>query len=189
MIALLGSPGSEWWDDTTTPSRETASDVIEVTLDAAGSQLRAALGAPERWAWGRLHELTAAEATFGTSGIGPLEWYFNMGPFALPGAAGALANNYYRSAAAYPNPDDPAYRPAGIDRLFRVINGPSYRLTIDMSDLEGARIVTSTGQSGNPFDRHYGDLIDPWASGGTVPLPWSAAAIGRATVSTLTLLP
>ena len=36
---------------------------------------------------------------------------------------------------------------------------------IDLSDLDGARIVQTTGQSGNPFDSHYGDLIDDWATG------------------------
>ena len=58
-----------------------------------------------------------------------------------------------------------------------------------MVDPDAARIVITTGQSGNPFDRHYGDLIGTWATGGTVPLPFSAAAIGTATVSTLTLSP
>jgi penicillin amidase len=133
--------------------------------------------------------LNAVEPTFGTSRIGPLEWYFNSGPFAVPGAAGALYNNYYRSSAAYPNPDDPAYRPPGIDRLFWVTNGPSYRLTIDLGDLDGARIVSSSGQSGNPFDRHYGDLLPAWANGGTVPLPFSASAIARGAAATLTLTP
>ena len=28
------------------------------------------------------------------------------------------------------------------------------------------KVSDSTGQSGNPFDRHYGDLIDLWALAG-----------------------
>ena len=56
-------------------------------------------------------------------------------------------------------------------------NMPSYRLTIDMSDLDGARLVITTGQSGNPFDRHYDDQIGPWTAGETVPLPFTPAAI------------
>ena len=59
--------------------------------------------------------------------------------------------------------------------MFGVTNGPSYRLTIDMGDIDGARIVITTGQSGNPFDPHYGDLIPLWAAGETVPLPFSPA--------------
>jgi len=38
---------------------------------------------------------------------------------------------------------------------------------------DGARIVITTGQSGNPFDRHYGDLIPAWLNGSLVPLPFS----------------
>jgi penicillin amidase len=58
-----------------------------------------------------------------------------------------------------------------------------------MSDLDGARIVITTGQAGNPFDRHYNDQIDLWGSGRTVPLPFTADAIAAAAVSTLTLTP
>ncbi|HEY7702416.1 MAG TPA: penicillin acylase family protein, partial [Candidatus Limnocylindrales bacterium] len=90
---------------------------------------------------------------------------------------------------AYPDPQDPEFEPVGIDRLFTVTNLPSYRLTIDMSDLDGARIVITTGQSGQPFDRHYTDQIDAWRTGGTLPLPFTPAAIDAATVATLTLEP
>jgi penicillin amidase len=123
------------------------------------------------------------------SGIGPLEWYFNDGPHAVPGTAGAINNTYYRFSSAYPDPEDPAFEPVGIDRVFRVTNLPSYRLTIDMADLDGARIVITTGQAGNPFDRHYNDQIDLWRSGDTVPLPFTPEAIARAAVSSLTLTP
>jgi acyl-homoserine lactone acylase PvdQ len=103
--------------------------------------------------------------------------------------AGAITNTYYRFAFAYPDPDDPEYEPVGMDRVFDVTNLPSYRLTIDMSDLDGARIVITTGQAGNPFDRHYNDQIDLWRTGRTVPLPFSPVAIDQAAASVLTLTP
>jgi hypothetical protein len=40
------------------------------------------------------------------------------------------------------------YVPVGIDHVFDVTNLPSYRLTIEMSDLDGARIVITTGPGG-----------------------------------------
>ena len=158
-------------------------------MDEAGSELRAAIGSPDRWSWGRLHTATFREATLGQSGIGPLEWYFDDGPHPVPGTAGAINNTYFRFSSAYPDPNKPDYRPVGIDHVFDVTNLPSYRLTIDMHDLDGARIVITTGQAGNPFDRHYNDQIDLWRSGGTVPLPFTARAIDEAAVSTLTLQP
>ncbi len=190
MIALLDHPASDWWDDITTEGRkETAPDIIAAALDATGADLRAALGDPKDWTWGRLHAATFREQTLGTSGIGPLEWYFNKGPYPLGGAAGAVDNTYYRPSRAYADPHDPDYTPVGFAGVFEVTNLPSYRFTIDMGDPDGARIVQTTGQSGNPLDGHYGDLIDEWASGATVPLPFSRSAVEAAASKRLELVP
>jgi penicillin amidase len=187
---LLEDPADPWWDDvTTTDVTETGDVIVARALDEAGAELRAALGDPVDWMWGRLHTATFREGTLGESGIGPLEWYFNHGPVDVGGAAGAADNTSYRISRAYPDPTDPAFVPQGLETLFTITNLPSYRLVIDMSDLDGARIVITTGQSGNPFDGHYGDLVDPWRTGGTVPLPFTRAAIEAATVATLTLSP
>jgi penicillin amidase len=187
---MLDEPASAWWDDTRTADRvEQAPEIVALALDQAGAELRDAIGSPDRWSWGRLHTATFREATLGASGVGPLEWYFNDGPHAVPGTAGAINNTYYRFSRAYPDPDDPAFEPVGIDGVFAVTNLPSYRLTIDMGDLDGARIVITTGQAGNPFDRHYNDQIDLWRRGETVPLPFTPESIARAAVSTLTLTP
>ena len=86
-------------------------------------------------------------------------------------------------------PTDPDNVPVGNDHVFDMTNMPSYRLTIDMRDLDGARLIITTGQSGNPFVRHYNDQIGPWIEGGTVPLPFTPAAISAAEVSALTLTP
>jgi penicillin amidase len=191
LTNLLSDPTSSWWDDATTSDvTETAATVVAAAMDAAGAGLRGVLGDPDRWTWGRLHTATFREATIGTaSGIGPLEWYYNAGPAPVAGAAGAIDNTYYQLGRAYPDPDDPEAEVLGLDRLFTVTNLPSYRLAIDMGDLDGARIVITTGQAGNPFDRHYTDQIDPWRSGGSLPLPFTPAAIERATTATLSLTP
>jgi len=79
--------------------------------------------------------------------------------------------------------------PVGPEGVFDVTNLPSLRFAIDMSDLDGARAIITTGQSGNPFDRHYNDMVGPWLDGETVPLPFSAAAIDAAAAQTLVLQP
>ena len=58
-----------------------------------------------------------------------------------------------------------------------------------MGDLDGARIIQTTGQSGNPFDRHYGDMIPAWLAGQTVPLPFSSKATLAAARQTIRLVP
>jgi len=189
-IGLLDHPTSRWWDDATTTGRtETAPDIIAAALDAAGADLRGAYGDAKDWTWGRAHQAVFREPTLGESGIGPLEWYFNKGPVAVAGAAGAVRNNYYRIDRAYPDPEDPDFVPVGTASLFEVTTLPSYKLLIDMSDVDGARIVQTTGQSGNPGDSHYGDLIDEWAAGKTVPLPFTQQAVEATTAKRLTLTP
>jgi penicillin amidase len=189
LLAVLADPASPWWDDVSTAEVERSRDVISRAFDATAANLRERVGEPGRWTWGRLHIVDFREQSLGLSGIGPLEWYFNSGPRQVQGADGAIFNNYYQTWRAFPDPTDPDYVPAGLDSVFTVSNGPSYRLTIDMSAIDAARIVITTGQSGNPFDRHYGDLIDDWASGGTVPLAFSWDAIEANAASTLTLTP
>jgi penicillin G amidase len=189
VAGLFGDPEARWWDDATTAAVETSPAIVNHALDAAGSALDTRYGAPTAWTWGRLHTASFDEATLGSSGIGPLEWYFNDGPHAVAGVAGAVNNTYYRFQRAYPDPLDPEYVPVDVDHVFDVTNLPSLRFVIDMGDLDGARIVITTGQSGNPFDRHYNDLIGPWRNGETVALPFSAAAIDEAAAQTLVLEP
>lgn len=189
LTSALADAESPWWDDVTTPGRETAQAQIAAAMDAAGTDLEVAFGDPSDWTWGRLHTATFVEGTIGSSGIGPLEWYANPPSLAVDGAAGAINNTYYRLGRAYPDPHDDTFEPLPVSELFTVTNLPSYRLVIDMSQLDEARLVITTGQSGNPFDRHYGDLIDDWAAGETVPLAFTRAAIEAAAVSRLDLTP
>jgi penicillin amidase len=188
-MMLIRDPEAGWWDDTRTDVRESALDIAERTLDATAKELRDALGAPEQWTWGALHGATFREETLGTSGIGPLEWYLNRGPVPAAGAPGAVLNTYHRPSRGYPDPYDDDVEAVGLDRLFDVAVLPSYRLTIDMGDLDAARIIQTTGQSGNPFDAHYGDLIDRWATGETLPLRWDRETVEDEAAATLELEP
>jgi penicillin amidase len=191
LISLLGQPISPWWQDTTpgAPEGINAATTAGAAIDTTAAELRKAYGDPATWTWGRLHQVQFKESTLGSSGIAPLEWYFDPAARPVAGADGAIDNNYYRVSRAYPDPTDPDYVPLKLTEVFGVTNGPSYRLTVDMGDLEGARIMITTGQSGNPFDQHYGDLIPAWIAGETVPLPFSPENVLASTVKTLTLSP
>ena len=130
------------------------------------------------------------EATFGDSGIGPLEWYFDTAPAPVNGAAGAVDNTYYRISRAYPDPADPSAPVATtLGEVFSVTNGPSMRAIYDMGNLDGSRIVTTTGQSGVPFSAHNTDFVAKWLANETVPLPFTASAIVKSTAATLILAP
>jgi penicillin G amidase len=191
LIEVLRNPSSPWWltSGSADGSGPAPAAIVAGVIDQTAASLRQKYGDPASWTWGRLHEVQFRESTLGTSGIPPLEWYFDSGSRPVAGADGAIQNNYYRVRRAYPDPDHPDAKPPSNVEVFGVTNGPSYRFTIDMGDIEGARIIITTGQSGNPGDPHYGDLIPLWADGQTIPLPFSVGNVQASAAQTLTLTP
>jgi penicillin amidase len=191
LVNVLLDPSSRWWDLNREGSDPTHDPIglVGSTIDQLAQDLAAAHGDPANWHWGTLHQVTFRESTLGVSGILPLELYFNPSGRGVAGADGTIDNNYYRISRAYPDPAKPEYKPVGLGQVFEVSNGPSFRFAIDMSDLDAAQIMITTGQSGNPFDAHYGDLIPLWAVGETVPLPFSSGNVAASAVETLTLSP
>ena len=191
LINTLLTPSSRWWDLTVAgqdPSHDPTA-LVSTAIDTAAADLKQSLGDPANWHWGTLHQVTFKEGTLGSSGILPLELFFNSPARAVAGADGTIDNNYYQVSRAYPDPDDPDEQPLGLGQLFSVTNGPSLRFIVDMRDLDAAQIVITTGQSGNPFAAHYSDLIPLWASGQTVALPFSPGNVAASAVETLSLTP
>jgi penicillin amidase len=190
LIEVLDDPASRWWVISgATDAAPDPAGLVAAVVDQTAAALREAYGDPAGWTWGRLHTVQFRESTLGNSGIPPLEWYFNSGARPVAGADGAVQNNYYRVQRAYADPTDPGYVPLRNVEVFGVTNGPSYRLTIDMADIDGAQIVITTGQSGNVGDPHYGDLIPLWADGQAIPLPFSPGNVQASAAQTLTLSP
>ncbi len=190
---LIGTPGgraSAWWGDRKSGTGADAAAVTAQALDTAGRWLRRDLGDPSTWTWGRIHQIAFQEATFGSAGIGPLDWYFDTSPVPVDGAAGAVDNTYYHWSVAYPDPvDSSAPSATTLPGIFAVTNGPSMRAIYDMSSLDASRIITTTGQSDAPFSSHHTDFIAKWLAGETVPLPFSPQAVASASTATLVLQP
>ncbi len=67
--------------------------------------------------------------------------------------------------------------------------GPSERLTVDFSDLDGSTLNIVNGQSGNIFAEHYNDQWDAYYHGRTFTLPFSPQAVQQAGVHHLRLEP
>jgi penicillin amidase len=187
LTRLVKDPSSPWWDDTSTPTTtETRNQVIASALDKAASELKSSLGSDSsKWTWGRIHSATFQEQTLGTSGIGPLEWIFNKGPYAAPGSCTTVFKVCGDIAGDWPMGDGAS----DLQARFAAASSPSYRLVVDMSDLDGATIIQTTGQSGVPFDSHYGDFIERWLNNDPLPLPWTDSAVDATTKQVLTLSP
>lgn len=72
---------------------------------------------------------------------------------------------------------------------FDDIHGASYRALYDLGDPRHSRFVISTGESGNPLSRHYGDFVDRWNTGLSRPIIDSAEGLAASGAKTLVLTP
>jgi penicillin G amidase len=68
-------------------------------------------------------------------------------------------------------------------------HGASYRQALDLGDWDRSRAINTPGQSGQPLDSHYADLLPLWAKGETFPLLFSRARIEAVDGNRLTLVP
>ena len=136
--------------------------ILLSSLGAAYAEMKTLLGPdPQGWAWGKLHHayfqhplaFLMPEETAKAWSIGP-----------LPHAGSAVT------------PMHTGYR--GTD--FRTMMGSSFRLVVDLADLDRSVTINTPGQSGDPNSPHYRDLFVKWAAGDYVPLPYSAAAVEAA---------
>jgi penicillin G amidase len=190
---LIGTPDgqtSAWWGNRKAGTGADASKITATALDSAGALLRRDAGEPKDWVWGKIHTIVFKELTYGDSGIGPLEWYFDTGTYPVAGANGAPDNTSYGFGGAYPDPVDGSPATATtLSQIFNVTLGPSMRAIYDMGSLDSSRIVTTTGQSGVPFSAHNQDFVPKWLANETVPLPFTADAVAKATSSSLVLQP
>jgi penicillin amidase len=173
--SLLDTPRDPWWDDITTEDVvETRDAILEQALVEARDELTERQSKdPSRWEWGAMHELDLVEPAFGTSGIGPVEWLFNRGPYPVGGGGNiVLANSWEASSGSY-----------------ALTNAPTFRMIVDFSELDSSRWVNQTGQSGHPGHPSYDDQVAAWQTNEAPLMAWTDAAVEAETEYQLTLVP
>lgn len=146
---LIKNDTSVWWDNILTKETiETRKEILSKSLIEAVSSLEKQLGSGLKdWNWGKVHTLEHGHP-LGT--ITALKKYFNVGPFPMKGAREVIDNRGYD------------YNESG---LYKVNAGPSTRRIIDFSDVENSISILPTGQSGNPFSKHYKDQAEMYNKG------------------------
>ena len=171
--AILDEPESPWWHDESLTARQTRDDVLVIAMAQAHAELTELLGSDaSAWRWGEIHTLTLRHATFGSSGIAPIEALFNRGPLETAGGTDIINSNSWDARSGYE-----------VDWV------PSMRMLLDLSDLDASRWIHLTGQSGRPFNAHYFDQAERWRDGGYAPLVSSPEATAERAVRVLTLEP
>ncbi len=135
---------------------------LRKTLDATLQDIEQAFGSdPSAWQWGKLHQLTLVHP------LGKPE--FRLGPVSRPGDANTV------NATSGAN--------------FRQTSGASWREILDVGDWDRSVLTNVPGESGDPSSKHYGDLLQDWASGRYHPMPFSRKAVEAAIEERLLLRP
>jgi penicillin amidase len=102
----------------------------------------------------------------------PLNWIFNRGPVPFGGSTFTVANAV-----------------VSLTHPFGVSAGTSFRLVVDMSDLNASISSIPTGASGHPLSSHYFDQNRSWLDGSSHPLLFERNRIEGALEGKLTLVP
>ena len=142
MIApLLEGKYPIWLDDTTTPNKkESNADIQLIAFQKTVKALSSHLGADiNTWTWDRVHTL---EHKHPLGEVALFRPFFNVGPFPISGTNEVINNQIF-------SPTDNVH--------YEVHAGPSTRRVIDFSDIENAKAIVPTGQSGNVMSPHYKD--------------------------------
>ncbi|MET0908991.1 MAG: penicillin acylase family protein [Ilumatobacteraceae bacterium] len=171
--AILDDPESPWWDDVTTPVRESRDLVLAQAMRDARDELTMNQSRdPDKWRWGAMHRVELVNPTLGDSGIGIVEQLFNRGPFEVGGGSGIVNATSWDATEGY-----------------EVTSAPSMRMIVDLADLDRSRWIKLTGNSGHAYHDNYLDQQKLWADGKTVQWPSSRKAVDARTDHTLTLRP
>ncbi|WP_153398283.1 penicillin acylase family protein [Ornithinicoccus halotolerans] len=176
VTRLLERPEDPWWDDRRTVGVvETRDEIVRQALIEARLDLtRRIAKEPEDWQWGRLHQVSLTHPVLGGDNMPDVvQGIFNEGPFPAPGSTGLVnAMKWDASTGSY-----------------RVTDGPSMRMVVDLANLDASRWVNQTGVSGHPFHPHFSDQTQAWLEGATYRWRHGRAAVEEAAEATLRLLP
>lgn len=172
MDTMLDDETSTWWtneelgvDGMTDMLKRSAIDAYEHLVELQGDN-------PTRWNWGALHALPLVSDSFGSSGIAPIEWLFNRGPFPVGG--GSSVSN----ATGW-----------DLGGGFETVTVPSMRMIVDLGDFDDSRWNQLTGQSGHAFHTNYTDQVESWQKAELTPWAYTEDAVDAATTDTLVLKP
>jgi penicillin amidase len=169
---LLGQPDSPWW--TNDELGITGMDaMLSYAAEQAWEEGEKKLGSdPSRWEWSELHTLELTNASFGESGIAPIEWLFNRGPYPVAGGSSVVNAVGWDARQGY-----------AVDWV------PSMRQVISLADFDESTWVNLTGASGHAFNPHYADQTPLWQQHKTRPWAFTPDAVRTASRDILQLQP
>ena len=172
VTSLIDQPASPWWSNPANGTVGQESTLRRVMTHAAAESADLMGSNPADWQWGSIHTLELRNASFGESGIAPLEWLFNRGPYELAGGSGVVNAVGWDATQGYQ-----------VDWV------PSMRQVISLENFDDSTWINLTGASGHAFHTNYTDQAPLWRDHETRPWLFTPAAINNDASNTLTLQP
>ena len=163
----------DWCDDRRTARPERCAEILRASLDEAILELTEGHGKRlSDLRWGDAHVAPFAHRVLSrvpvVQSLVDISIETDGGPFTINRGDG---------------------RVNGGDAPFSHTHGATMRAVYDLSDLDNSRFMIATGQSGNPFSPHYGDLVERWRDGDSFTIAGSPTELSRGGNATLTLHP
>ncbi|MEE2861461.1 MAG: penicillin acylase family protein [Pseudomonadota bacterium] len=122
--------------------------IARQSLDRAILDLSARYGSDvASWRWGDAHQ--AHHIHPGLGALPALAWIVNITQ-SISGGEFTVARTGLLATGPQP---------------FEAVSGAGYRGVYDLADPDSSVFITSTGQSGHPFSRHYDDMAGLWRRG------------------------
>ena len=149
-----------------------ANEILAATLDDSTATLAKAYGANvQNWRWGDAHPAALTSQLLG--GIPVVGSLFDI---SLPASGGpeTVGRAAFRSKDGVHFPD---------------IHAAGYRGVFDLSNLDASRFIIATGESGNPFSPHYGDMAERWRDGGAITLSGTEGEVAAKGLGTQHFMP
>ncbi|NWJ48374.1 MAG: penicillin acylase family protein [Chloroflexi bacterium] len=165
VIKLLKDPQNAWWGE---GGRDA---MLLKSLGQAVDYLNGKFGSNiNDWKWGKLHTLSFTETPIGDAAPFPLNAILNLRTLERAGDGNTVNAASYRYVEPY-----------------KQSSGASFRELINLASFDDSLITNTIGQSGQPFNSHYGDNIDDWQGGKYHPFLFSSSAVDKNKEAVLTL--
>ena len=160
LYQLMSRAADPFFEELGDPAARGRDEMAARALDDAVRDLGDALGAdPDRWKWGDLHRVRFDHPL---SAAPPLDRLFSIGPLPRSGDGYSVNNGAYK-----------------LGKPYLLSSHASYRMIVDLADTDRSWSVLPTGESGQPFARHWGDQTTLWAEGRLKAMRFSRERLGQ----------
>ncbi|HWI25883.1 MAG TPA: penicillin acylase family protein [Stellaceae bacterium] len=145
VIRLILTKHPEWCRNGAAQGASSCADQLAASLLRALDQLRQRYGSDMAgWRWGRAHRAQFTNQVWASVPV-----LDSLLATTIPANGGYDTIDRGATQLAAPQP-------------YADVLGPSLRMIVDLSDIDGARFMISPGESGNVLAPHYRDLMRSW---------------------------